>query len=159
VRVCRRRRSNQCVINEVSVMELIFPRGWSWSMVRTISRRSSESFFWIVCRFECNAIFALILTFATARDVQELEIHDEKVLRHFVDGHQCRRLPSIRQVLSIRHSFVGIVRPQTTREQSVLLLLFMQFSYKAGNLDMRNQQTSRQLLVVFDFAKGTNYNQ
>jgi hypothetical protein len=65
----------------------------------------------IVCRFECSAIFALILTFASARDVQELEIHDEKVLRHFVDGTQRRRLPSIRQVLSIRHFFVGIVRP------------------------------------------------
>ena len=115
-------------------MELIFPRGWSWSMVRTISRRSSESFFWIVCRFECNAIFALILTFATARDVQELEIHDEKALCRFVDSHERRRLPSTRQVLSIRHSFVGIVRPQTTREQSVLLLLFMQFSVEiAGN--------------------------
>jgi hypothetical protein len=38
-----------------------------------------------------------------------VEIHDEKVLCHFVDSHQRRRLPSTRQLLSIQHFFVGIV--------------------------------------------------
>jgi hypothetical protein len=103
---------------------------------------------------QCN-LRAKVSIFFPGRDVQELEIHDKKMLRHFMDSHQRRGLPSTRHVLSIRCVIVGIVRLHTNREPSFFLLPFMHFSYKTGNAYMRNQQTSRQLLVMLDFSKST----
>jgi hypothetical protein len=100
---------------------------------------------------------AKVLIFLPRRDVQKLEIHDKEMLHHFMDSHQRGGLPFTGQVLSIRCVVVGIVRLHTNREHSFLLLPFMHFSYKTCNAYMRNQQTSRQLLVMFDFSKSTYY--